>query len=399
MAHVRDRHLKHLIEKSLRFSPIVGILGHRQVGKTTLTSSVANQYVTLDGVEDLAEAMVDPRLFLSRHPGDPSAIDECQLAPPLFPAIKEWVRIHKKPGQFLLTGSVRFTSRKAIRESLTGRIITWELLPMDWSEQNQAPLPDSLIRLLDAEQVSVALPLPTRGRLNDGGFRRYLEMGGLPGVFGVRDPAIRAQRFETQINTILERDLRLLIQTTLSYRSLRQLVSVLAKKSGLPFSITDVARETRITPPTLRKLLAAFEALFLLRFVPAEGDFGKAVLFFEDLGERNYLTSTALPDSQQLLFFLYQNLRVQAHYRPELKIETFCFRSRSGHHVPLCFRKGANVMGLIPVTTESELGRAHVDARHFLKRYSRSKVLVVSVEDCDQVLDPNIRRIGVGRLV
>jgi len=96
----------------------------------------------------MSQAQASPTVFLASKPGHPLVIDECQLAPALFPALKEWVRVRKSPGQFLLTGSVRFSSRKAIRESLTGRMIAWELLPMDWSEMHGTPLPDTVIRQL-----------------------------------------------------------------------------------------------------------------------------------------------------------------------------------------------------------------------------------------------------------
>src|ERR1035437_9889529 len=131
MPHFRSRHLSSLISKALRFSPIVGVLGHRQVGKTTLCGALGKDYLSFDRAEFLDQGIHSPETLLRSHQALPLVLDECQLAPPLFPALKEWVRTHPKPGQFLLSGSVRFTSRKAIRESLTGRIINWALLPLD----------------------------------------------------------------------------------------------------------------------------------------------------------------------------------------------------------------------------------------------------------------------------
>ena len=229
MPRQRNRHLATLIKNTLKFSPITGIIGQRQVGKTTLSSGLSTHYVTLDVASDQALASVDPRVFLARHKGDPATIDECQLAPALFPALKEWVRTNKKPGQFLLAGSVRFTSRKAIRESLTGRIVTWELLPMDWSEQYERPLPDTLIRLLKGNQVGI--PLPHSKEFTQGRFSLYCENGGFPGMFSVRNHAVRTQRFETQVNTLLERDLQLLLETTLPFRTLRALLAALANRA------------------------------------------------------------------------------------------------------------------------------------------------------------------------
>jgi predicted AAA+ superfamily ATPase len=92
MPHLRKRYLSEILPNSTKFSSIVGVLGHRQVGKTTLTETTAKRYITLDLKEN-----------------------------------REFAQ--KKPGQFILTGSVRFSSKKAIRESLTGRIIYHELIP------------------------------------------------------------------------------------------------------------------------------------------------------------------------------------------------------------------------------------------------------------------------------
>ncbi len=80
----------------------------------------------------------------------PAGIDECQPAPPLFPEVKEYVRTHKNPGQLILSGSVRFNSRKAIRGSLTGRMLSYELLPFSISEMEKKPLNRLVIDLLEA---------------------------------------------------------------------------------------------------------------------------------------------------------------------------------------------------------------------------------------------------------
>ena len=113
-------------------------MGHRQVGKTTLLESVAKQYYTLDRQLDFDIIQSDPETFLSQSRSR-CGLDEVQMMPSLFPALKEQVRKNKTPGQFLLSGSVRFTSRKAIQESLTGCIIYLELLPLSISELNIIP--------------------------------------------------------------------------------------------------------------------------------------------------------------------------------------------------------------------------------------------------------------------
>ena len=148
MPHQRARYVSASFLRALTHSPIVGVLGQRQVGKTTLVSSLANESVSLDVAKNLEFANQNPDLFLENR-SFPLGIDEAQLSPSLFPALKEWVRVHPKKGQVILTGSVRFTSRKAIRESLTGRIANVEVLPFTVSELKERPLPQFLKGIAD----------------------------------------------------------------------------------------------------------------------------------------------------------------------------------------------------------------------------------------------------------
>lgn len=398
MPHLRHRHLQALLKKTLSYSGIVGVFGHRQVGKTTLASALGNNYVTLDDPLRLNEAESDPMHFLKSGVNKiPFTIDECQMAPPLFPALKEWIRTHPKPGQFLLTGSVRFSSRKAIRESLTGRMIAWELLPMDLSESYEHPLPSAIPSLLAAPSVEIRLK-PSNYCTSEA-FEKALNHGGLPGVFAVRDPGIRAQRFETMIGTLLERDLRLILETTLSFSTLRNLLAALALNQGQPLEWTKLSRQTRISVPTLRKLIQAYEAIFLIRLVSTEGSERKPILFFEDQGEATYLSSNRYDPSTQLLRFLYSQLRHQVHYRPELTAKIFQFRNRGGAHVPLCFRSKNATLGIIPILTENPHPNSLATARSFLRTYPGSKLLYVHPENSDKIIDSRIRSIGMRYLV
>jgi predicted AAA+ superfamily ATPase len=59
----------------------VGVLGQRQVGKTTLTESNSKEYATLDLRSTMNAAEDTPQLFLEKRQ-NPFTIDECQLAVP-----------------------------------------------------------------------------------------------------------------------------------------------------------------------------------------------------------------------------------------------------------------------------------------------------------------------------
>ena len=111
------------------------------------------QYVSLDDEEHLRSANGDAKAFVDALNAPGTAIDECQLSEPLFPALKERIRRNKRPGQFYLSGSVRFTSKKQIRESLTGRIMTADLYPLTLSELDGGELPDWVPRIMQSRRM------------------------------------------------------------------------------------------------------------------------------------------------------------------------------------------------------------------------------------------------------
>ena len=396
MSHLRSRYLENLLQKSLKFSPIVGLLGHRQVGKTTLSESLAKSYITMDRSEFLNQGLYSPNTILQSYEASPLVIDECQLAPPLFPALKEWVRTHKKSGQFLLTGSVRFSSRKAIRESLTGRIINWELLPMNLSESHSAPLPNTILNLIESKNFDYPLKFPTY--FSEKSFGTALTQGGLPGVFAVRDPVVRKQRFETQIETILERDLRLLVQTSLEFRTLRNLLSVLAARQTLPIELSEVSRAARISVPALKGILAALESMFVIRIIETEGTRRRPVLFFEDQGEASHLGGNSLGILNDITRFLFASLRHQWVYRPEAQGRLFQFRNRGGAFVPLALSTQRGTLGWIPMLDETPGKHEMASAKSFLDSYENARCLFVHQGQLDRSLGSKLRIVPLGVL-
>lgn len=103
--------------------PVVVLTGSRQTGKTSLVQRLFPGYafVSLDLPSEAEQAERDPEAFLGRH-GAPLVVDEVQYAPQLFRHLKRAVDARRdQPGQFILTGSQKFTLMQAVSESLAGR--------------------------------------------------------------------------------------------------------------------------------------------------------------------------------------------------------------------------------------------------------------------------------------
>ncbi len=394
MPHMRARYAVELIKKLSRFSPIVGVLGHRQVGKTTCLEQICSAYFTFDLPGEMDAANIDPEGYVERRKTLLTGIDECQMVPALFKVLKERVRVDKRPGQFILSGSVRFTAKKEIHESLTGRIMDIELLPFVISELNNEKLPDHLPMLLRQSTEVVARKLSSVSKKKSiEVMRRYLNQGGLPGICFIREESLKKEKSDSQLRTILGRDFQSLQKTTLTYLKVRQLLQILSTKQGEPLSIAEIARQARISKPTLIKTIETLQNLFLIRIYPTHGGERRPVIFFEDQGEASVLSGILGTKSEDemtprdVLRFFYANARAQFLYRKDKITEIFQYRTRGGALVPLVFAQGHRALGIIPILSETPETTDIKSGASFLKKYPDSKLIFMHAGEKIQVLD------------
>ncbi len=110
----------------LRFSgqfPIIGIVGPRQTGKSTLakTTFPEKRYITFDDKSMREMASANPKDFLQAFP-DGAVFEEAQKVPEIFDAVKLAVDNGAfTPGKFVLTGSNQFKLKENMSDSLAGR--------------------------------------------------------------------------------------------------------------------------------------------------------------------------------------------------------------------------------------------------------------------------------------
>jgi predicted AAA+ superfamily ATPase len=206
MPHQRPRHLVSLLEQRLRHFPIVGVLGARQTGKSTLIRDLlgktrALNYITLDREENRREASRSPSLFiqeLESRECQTVVIDEIQKAPVLFDTLKAEVDENRRPGRFLITGSTEFSRKSGIRESLTGRVALTRLFPLNLAEISEVEAPIHPL----AGYKTVPGSIQTNKNI-----KAWLSRGGMPGMFAIRDEANRSAQMEAWVETTCFRDL------------------------------------------------------------------------------------------------------------------------------------------------------------------------------------------------
>ena len=195
-------HLKR-VEDALDVQAGVVLLGPRQVGKTTLAQDIAETreaiYLDMERIAD-RQILEEPDLYLDAQMGKLVVIDEVQLMPGLFGALRGQIdrrrRAGHRTGQFLLLGSASNTLLQQSAESLAGRVSYHELTPFTLDEVRQEALqrlwlrggfPDSFLAQSDRASLT----------WREDFIRTYLERD-IPS-FGLRIPAETLRRFWTML--------------------------------------------------------------------------------------------------------------------------------------------------------------------------------------------------------
>lgn len=116
----------------------VGVIGARQVGKTTLCRSLNYivekvLYLDLERPSDLLK-LTDSEFFLTSNDDKTVILDEIHHKPELFPLLRSLIDEKRTPGRFLILGSASPQLLRQSSESLAGRIAYLRLYPLNLLE-------------------------------------------------------------------------------------------------------------------------------------------------------------------------------------------------------------------------------------------------------------------------
>lgn len=154
MDNYRKRIADSILARKLKGKGAVLIEGPKWCGKTTTAEQIAGSILYMDEPEtkeqNISMAEINPRLLLNG--ASPRLIDEWQLAPKLWDAIRFEVDHRKELGQFVLTGSAVPVDTKKITHSGTGRFTWLTMRPMSLYESGDSTGEVSLKALFDGEK-------------------------------------------------------------------------------------------------------------------------------------------------------------------------------------------------------------------------------------------------------
>ena len=232
--------------------PVLGIVGPRQVGKTTLARLLSKKinkesiFLDLENPRDISK-LTDPLLFFENNQDKCIIIDEVQIKKELFPIIRAVIDQKREPGRFILLGSASPELIRDASESLAGRIYYKELTPFHFQEIKDV--------------IS---------------YQKHWLNGGYPEALLTESKTKSVRWRRSFIQTYIERDLPLLGLNS-KIADMQRLVRMISHIHGNQLSYQTLSKSMGLTGPTIKKQIDFLEHAYIVRLLEP---------FYHNIGKR-----------------------------------------------------------------------------------------------------------------
>jgi uncharacterized protein len=266
-----QRTIDKLLKLNLDAFGAVLIEGPKWCGKTTTAGMQANSVLKLQDPDTresfLATAAVKPSLLLK---GDtPRLIDEWQVAPVLWDAVRTAVDTRNEAGQFILTGS-NSVDKSAIMHSGTGRIARIQMYPMSLFESQESNGRISLMELFNNPSLDID------GITSDMTIEQLIFAacrGGWPATLKLKTDDARLRVANDYVNTVCKVDISTIDNLNrdanlakLILRAYARNISTLAKKKEI---YKDVNANMECSEYTFNDYVSALAKLYVIEDIEA----------------------------------------------------------------------------------------------------------------------------------
>ena len=267
----RKRVADDILKRKLEGKGTVLIEGPKWCGKTTTAEQIAASILYMDDPEkkaqNIAMSELNPKRLLKG--AVPRLIDEWQLAPKLWDAIRFEVDHRSELGQFILTGSAVPADTAEITHSGTGRF-TWLMMrPMSLYESGDSTGEVSLKELFDG-----SIEIDGSAELSIDRLAFLVCRGGWPQAVDMRDEIALDQAVD-YFDSVVHSDINRADHVQKNPEKVRRLMRSYARSQGAQVPNTVLAQDIAanddapINEETVSSYVAALRKVFVVEDMPA----------------------------------------------------------------------------------------------------------------------------------
>lgn len=260
-----------LLVRKLEGKGAVLVEGAKWCGKTTTAEQVAKSILYMSDSEKINQylelADVNPKQLLQGE--TPRLLDEWQLAPKLWDAVRFEVDHRKELGQFILTGSAVPVETEDIHHTGTGRFARLKMRTMSLFESGESNGSVSLANLFN-EQTDIE-------GANDLSFERIAFLacrGGWPQAIEMRDAIALDQAFD-YCDAVVNADISRVDKVARDPERTKRLLRAYARHQGAQVANTVIKADmaandnTTVDDDTLYSYITALKKIFVIEDMPA----------------------------------------------------------------------------------------------------------------------------------
>ena len=271
MKNYRKRIADDILKRKLEGKGAVLIEGPKWCGKTTTAEQIAASVLYMDDPEkkeqNITMSELNPKRLLKG--AVPRLIDEWQLAPKLWDAIRFEVDHRGELGQFVLTGSAVPADTKEITHSGTGRFTWLTMRPMSLYESGDSSGEVSLKTLFDG-----TAEIDGENKISIDRLAFLVCRGGWPQAVDMRDEIALDQAFD-YYDAVVRSDINRADNVQKNPERVKRLMRSYARNQGGQVANTVIAQdiaennETAISEETVASYLKALRKIFVVEDMPA----------------------------------------------------------------------------------------------------------------------------------
>ncbi len=271
MKKYRKRIADDILKRKLEGKGAVLIEGPKWCGKTTTAEQIASSVLYMDDPEkkeqNITMSQLNPKRLLQGE--TPRLIDEWQLAPKLWDAIRFEVDHRGELGQFLLTGSAVPADTKEITHSGTGRFTWLTMRPMSLYESGDSTGEVSLKEMFDGLTVIDGCSKISLDRL-----AFLVCRGGWPQAVDMRDEIALDQAMD-YYDAVVHSDINRADNVQKNSERVKRLMRSYARNQGSQVANTVIAQdvaaneEAPMSEETVSSYINALKKIFVVENMPS----------------------------------------------------------------------------------------------------------------------------------